>query len=68
MAKTLEEEFDEIEAIIANMEEENVPLEKSFELYEKGMKKLLEAEKKINTVEKKIQELTEDGMQDIAEQ
>lgn len=68
MAKTLEEEFDEIEDIIANMEEENVPLEKSFELYEKGMKKLLEAEKKINTVEKKIQELTEDGMQDIVEQ
>lgn len=68
MAKTLEEEFEELEDIIGKMEEEGVPLEKSFELYEKGMKKLKSANDKITAVEKKIAELSKDGeLTDIEE-
>ena len=37
MAKTLEDDFQELEDIIAKMEEEGVPLEESFKLYEKGL-------------------------------
>ncbi len=68
MAKTLEEEFEELEDIIGKMEEEGVPLEKSFELYEKGMKKLKSANDKITAVEKKVAELSKDGeLTDIEE-
>lgn len=61
MAKTLEQEFQEIEEIIDKMEAEGVPLEESFTLYEKGMKKLKSATNKISSVEKKVAELREDG-------
>ena len=68
MAKTLEEEFAEIEDIINKMEEEDVPLEQSFKLYEKGIKKLKIANDKIAAVEKKVAELTQDGeLNDIEE-
>ncbi len=68
MTTTLEDEFDEIEKIITKMEEDGVPLEKSFELYEQGMKKLKSANDKIANVEKKVAELTEDGsLEDIEE-
>ncbi len=68
MATTLEDEFDEIEKIITQMEEDGVPLEKSFELYEQGMKKLKSANDKIANVEKKVAELTEGGnLEDIEE-
>ncbi len=68
MATTLEDEFDEIEKIITKMEEDGVPLEKSFELYEQGMKKLKSANDKIANVEKKVAELTEGGnLEDIEE-
>ena len=43
------------------MEEEGVALEKSFELYEKGMKKLKSANDKIEAVERKVVKLQEDG-------
>ena len=61
MAKTLEQEFQEIEDIIGKMEAEGVPLEQSFALYEKGMKKLKSANDKISSVEKKVAVLREDG-------
>ncbi len=68
MTTTLEDEFDEIEKIITKMEEDGVPLEKSFELYEQGMKKLKSANDKIANVEKKVAELTEGGnLEDIEE-
>jgi len=59
MAKTLEDDFQELEEIIAKMEEEGVPLEESFKLYEKGMKKLKSANEKIAAVEQRIAELKE---------
>ena len=61
MAKTLEDDFNELEVIIGQMEEEGVALEKSFELYEKGMKQLKSANDKIEAVEKKVSKLQEDG-------
>ena len=68
MATTLEDEFDEIEKIITKMEEDGVPLEKSFELYEQGMKKLKSANDKIANVEKKVAELTEGGKSEDIEE
>ena len=43
------------------MEKDGVALEKSFELYEKGMKKLKSVNNKIEAVEKKVVKLQEDG-------
>lgn len=69
MAKTLEDDFLELEEIINKMEEEGIPLEKSFELYEQGMKKLKSANEKIDAVEKKVVALREDGsVADFTEQ
>lgn len=69
MAKTLEDDFLELEEIINKMEEEGIPLEKSFELYEQGMKKLKSANEKIDAVEKKVVALREDGsVSDFTEQ
>ena len=61
MAKTLEDDFQELEEIIDKMEQEGIPLEESFQLYEKGMKKLKSANEKIDAVERKVVALQQDG-------
>ena len=61
MAKTLEDDFQELEEIIDKMEQEGIPLEESFQLYEKGMKKLKNANEKIDAVERKVVALQQDG-------
>lgn len=59
--KTLENQFDELEEIITKMEDKEVSLEESFDLYEKGMKILKECNAKISKVEKKISKMNENG-------
>lgn len=61
--QTLEQLFEELDNIVNNMEEENVSLEESFQLYHKGMDLLKECNDKIDTVEKKMMILDEDGEQ-----
>lgn len=57
----LEELFLEIEGIITQMEDKEVSLEQSFQLYESGMKKLKQCNEKIDYVEKKMLVLNSDN-------
>lgn len=57
----LEEMFEELESVIAQMEEGGVSLERSFDLYNKGMGLLKECSKSIDDVEKKVLILDDDG-------
>lgn len=50
----IEESFEKIEKVIAELESPETGLERSFELYEQGMKLLKEAENGISGVEQKL--------------
>lgn len=57
----LEELFAEIEEILDEMEGQEITLEKSFLLYEEGMKKLKQCNAAIDKVEKKMLVIREQG-------
>ncbi|RDU24867.1 exodeoxyribonuclease VII small subunit [Anaerosacchariphilus polymeriproducens] len=59
--KTLEEAFEELDSMIEELEDSDVSLEDSFMIYQRGMKLLKDCNAKIDTVEKKMQVLTENG-------
>lgn len=59
--KTLEESFEELEGIMEALEKEPASLEESFQLYKKGMDVLKRCHKELDTVEKKMLILNEDG-------
>lgn len=59
--KTLEEGFEQLEKIIEELEREPASLEESFKLYKKGMDLLKECHNTIDTVEKKVLVLSENG-------
>lgn len=61
--KSLEEVFEQLDEIIENLEETTVSLEDSFQLYNKGMELLKICNDKIDTVEKKMLILDENGEQ-----
>lgn len=61
--KSLEEVFEQLDQIIEQLEETNVSLEDSFQLYHKGMELLKVCNDKIDTVEKKMMILDENGEQ-----
>lgn len=58
---TIEESLKELDAIVAKLESREISLEDSFALYQKGMKLLKECSKKIDTVEKKMLKMNENG-------
>lgn len=58
---TLEEMFADLETVIGKMESTDITLEQSFELYNRGMELLKKCNKAIDTVEKKVLVLDEDG-------
>ncbi|MBU3841270.1 MAG: exodeoxyribonuclease VII small subunit [Candidatus Ruminococcus intestinipullorum] len=57
----LEELFERIEKVAGKMEDVDVSLEESFELYHEGMKLLKQCNEIIDAVEKKVQILDENG-------
>ena len=59
--KTLEIVFQELDEVVKALEGEAVSLEASFKLYHKGMDLLKVCNEKINTVEKKMMILDENG-------
>ena len=61
----LEELFTEIEDILEQMDDKEISLEKSFLLYEEGMKKLKQCNDKIDQVEKKMQVISEQGLEEF---
>ena len=58
---TVEERLEKLDEIVRKMEDTKIPLEESFHLYEEGIKALKECSEKIDTVEKQVMKLTEDG-------
>lgn len=61
---TLEEAFAVLEDTISRLEEEDIRLEESFQVYQKGMEMLKYCNDKIDKVEKKVLQINEDGETD----
>ena len=58
---TLEESFQRLDELIARLEDREIPLEDSFAIYKEGMDLLKSSREKIDTVEKKMIQISEDG-------
>ncbi len=58
---TIEESFEYLDEVLEQLEDEELPLEDSFALYERGMKVLRSCSEKIDTVEKKVKLLNAEG-------
>lgn len=56
-AKSLETAFEELDALVAKMEDKDIPLEEAFRLYQEGLKLLQYCNGAIDKVEKKIIEI-----------
>ena len=59
--KTLEEAFSELDVLADKMEDRETSLEDSFRLYKQGMGLLKFCNDKLDTVEKKMLQMNEDG-------
>lgn len=59
--KTLEQTFEEIEAIVEQMEAADISLDASFLLYQQGIEKLKSCNQMLDMVEKKMLILGENG-------
>lgn len=58
---SLEESFEKLEAIVAQLEDPESSLEESFTLYEEGMRLVKSCSERIDRVEKKVQVLNAEG-------
>lgn len=59
--QTIEEALIELDNIVERLESADISLEESFLTYQSGMKLLKECSEKIDTVEKKMLMMNEDG-------
>ena len=57
----LEERFSMIEDILAQMEDENVTLDQSFDLYKQGIEQIKAANVDLDRIEKAMLVINEDG-------
>lgn len=57
----IEERFAAIELILDQMEDENVTLDESFELYKKGMEQMKAANQALDQIEKAMLVMNESG-------
>ena len=58
---TLNQAFEALDQVVEGLSEDNNTLEDSFALYQKGMELLKACNEKIDTVEKKMMVLDENG-------
>lgn len=58
---TLEKTFEMLENTIEKLEQEDIPLEESFQLYKEGMRLIKSCNDRIDRVEKEVLKLSEDG-------
>lgn len=58
---SLEEAFEQIEEVIARLEDEEITLEESFQEYNRGMQLLKHCNEAIDRVEKKVLQINEEG-------
>ena len=56
---TMEEDFETLENLIKELSKDDVNIEEAFSKYEQGLKLLKNCNEKIDTIEKKVQVLTE---------
>ena len=59
--KTIEEAFQELEALAQKLEDRSTSLEDSFRFYKEGMELLKFCSSRLDTVEKKMLQMDEDG-------
>lgn len=57
----LEEAFDRLEETVAALEQEDISLEESFQIYKNGMELLRKCSQAIDQVEKKVLALNDNG-------
>lgn len=58
---TLEERFARVEEIIGQMENGDISLNESFELYKQGIEEVKEANQMLDSIEKAMLMMNEDG-------
>ncbi len=58
---TIEEAFETLEELALTLESSDITLEESFRVYKEGMELLRYCSEKIDTVEKKMLQMNEDG-------
>ena len=58
---TLEEGFQKLDELVERLEDREISLEESFQAYKQGMELLKYCSGKIDTVEKKMLQINEDG-------
>lgn len=59
--KTFETSLEELERIVRELEQGELPLEKSLELFEQGVKLSRECQERLNQAERRIEILTRDN-------
>mgnify|MGYP004450051007 FL=1 len=57
----MEQAFERLDKLVERLEDREVPLEESFQIYKEGMELLKQCSEKIDTVEKKMQQNSENG-------
>ena len=60
-AKSIEETFGELDILAQKLEDRDTPLEESFRLDRQGMELLKDLSGRLDTVEKKMLQMNEDG-------
>lgn len=60
-SKTIEEVFQELDELANKLEDSETSLEDSFRFYKEGMELLKYCSRKLDTVEKKMLQMDEDG-------
>jgi exodeoxyribonuclease VII small subunit len=73
MAKTFEQSLNDLERIVKQLEEGDLPLEESLKLFEEGAKLSCECRERLTSAERRIQVLMKDangnlGLQPIEEE
>ena len=63
--RSLEENFELLEKSLKKLEDDKLPLDQAFALYQEGMKVLKECNDEIDRVEKQVLLLREDGSTDV---
>ena len=62
---SIEEAFEKIDGIIEKMEDEDVSLEEAFKEFQAGMEMVKYCENAIDTIEKDVLKLTEEGETEV---
>ena len=58
---SLEENFAEIEALLEELEQDDISIDDAFDKYSRGIELLKQCDRSIDKVEKKVLKLMEDG-------